>query len=68
MPVRGLMSTLTSLKIRARLNLGFGAMVVLMATLVGVTLFEISAISDRNTRIVNLRVPNDYRKPVVQGR
>ena len=55
--VGGLMSKLTSMKIRARLNLGFGAMVVLLGTLVGVTLYEVSLISERNTRIVELRVP-----------
>jgi methyl-accepting chemotaxis protein len=56
-PAGGLMSRLTSLKIRARLYLGFGAMVVLLAGLVGVTLYEVSSISERSNRILNMRIP-----------
>jgi methyl-accepting chemotaxis protein len=56
-PANGFLSNLTSLNIRGRLNLGFAAMLLLLATLVGVTLYQVSSVSQRNDRIVQLRVP-----------
>ncbi len=53
----GLKSALTALKIKARLNLGFGAMVAIIITLVGITVFQVSSVSNINDRVVELRVP-----------
>ena len=53
----GFKGILSALKIRARLNLGFGAMVAIIVTLVGITVFQVSSVSTINTRVVDLRVP-----------
>ncbi|MBT5049128.1 MAG: methyl-accepting chemotaxis protein, partial [Rhodospirillaceae bacterium] len=46
-----------SLKIKGRLNGGFGAVCMVLAILVGVTIWEISGVAKINQRIVDLRVP-----------
>ena len=46
-----------SLKIRGRLNGGFGAVCLVIITLVGITLWKVGNIADANHRIVNLRLP-----------
>jgi len=56
-PGGGLLSGLASLNIRGRLNVGFGAMVVLLATVVIVTVWQVSSISAINNRVVHLRMP-----------
>jgi len=53
----GMKGSLSALKIRARLNLGFAAMVLIIMTLVGITVFQVSAVSTINTRVVDLGVP-----------
>ena len=49
----GMKGSLSALKIRARLNLGFAAMVLIIMTLVGITVFQVSAVSTINTRVVD---------------
>jgi methyl-accepting chemotaxis protein len=57
-----------ALKIRARLNLGFGAMVAIIVTLVGITVFQVSAVDNINVRVVELRVPTaNSSKGLVNG-
>ena len=50
-------SYLPSLKIRGRLNGGFGAVCVVLAILVSLTLWKVGGVADINKRIVDLRVP-----------
>jgi methyl-accepting chemotaxis protein len=54
---KGISSFLPSLKIGGRLNAGFGVVCVVLATLVGVTIWKVSHVADTNQRIVKLRIP-----------
>src|SRR5205823_14170832 len=45
------------LNIRGRLILGFGALCLLLATIVGTTIIKVRTVSDATERTVNLRVP-----------
>ena len=45
------------LNIRGRLILGFGALCLLLAAVVGITIFKVRTINDATDRTVNLRVP-----------
>ncbi|WP_188637465.1 HAMP domain-containing methyl-accepting chemotaxis protein, partial [Bradyrhizobium guangdongense] len=45
------------LKIRGRLILGFGALCVLLAAVVGITISKVRAVSEATDQTVNLRVP-----------
>ncbi len=53
----GLLAFASSWKIGARLNAGFAAVCLVMAILVGITLWKVSDIAESNHRIANLRVP-----------
>lgn len=50
-------SMMPSLKIAGRLNAGFGAVCLVLATLVGITLWQVSGVATINQRIVELRTP-----------
>ena len=50
-------SIIPSLKIRGRLNAGFGAVCLVLVVLVAVTVYEITGVATINKRIVDLRVP-----------
>lgn len=53
----GVKNILSTLKIRARLNLGFGAMALIIVALVGITVVQVTAVDKINIRMVELRVP-----------
>lgn len=53
----GLLAFASSWKIGARLNAGFAAVCLVLAILVGITLWKVSDIGASNQRIANLRVP-----------
>ncbi len=53
----GTLSFVSSWKIGARLNAGFGAVCLVLVILVGITLWKISDVAESNNRVANLRVP-----------
>src|SRR5436853_6825815 len=56
-----------NMNIRARLVAGFSVLCILLAAVVGITLFKVQRVSDATDRTANLRVPTALNAADIAG-